>query len=92
MPKNPEPARCTVRDVENLSRGLPTESRIGSRNEGHRLTEKERILFEAAKRLGRLKIPATGSRGNVERIYKLWCEATGAACVIVKTGAATQAS
>jgi hypothetical protein len=82
MPKDP---RITKGDVENLSRGLPTESRIGSRAVGHRLTQKERILFEAAKKLGRLKVPVAGSRGNVERIYQLWCEATGTECIIVRS-------
>jgi len=31
-------------DVERLSRGMPTRAKIGSRNTGHRLTQKERIL------------------------------------------------
>ena len=44
-------------DVEKLSRGEPTRHRIGSRGEPHRLTQRERILFEAAKRHGFLKIP-----------------------------------
>ena len=64
-------------DVENLSRGLPTRSKLGSRNIGHRLTQKERILFEAAQRQGFLKLPLTGLRENVVNVYRLWCEATG---------------
>lgn len=64
-------------DVENLSRGLPTRSKLGSRNIGHRLTQKERILFESAQRQGFLKLPLTGLRENVVNIYRLWCEATG---------------
>jgi hypothetical protein len=75
----PRPSRD---DVEKLSRGLPTRSKLGSRAVGHRLTQKERILFEAAKRQGFLKIPVTGLRANVENIYRLWCEAQSRECVI----------
>jgi hypothetical protein len=75
-------------DVERLSRGQPTRAKIGSRSIGHRLTTKERVLFEAAKRLGFLKIPVSGLRPNVANVYKLWCDANGRAC-IVKGGPAT---
>ena len=69
-------------EVEWLSQGLPTRSRLGSRAIGHRLTQKERILFEAAKRQGFLKLPVTGLRDNVRNIYRLWCEAEGRPCVV----------
>lgn len=69
-------------EVERLSQGLPTRSRLGSRAIGHRLTQKERILFEAAKRHGFLKLPVTGLRNNVRNIYRLWCEAEGRPCVV----------
>ena len=69
-------------DIEKLSRGKPTRGKIGSRRIGHRLTQKERILFEAAKRNGFLKLPVTGARANVVNIYKLWCLAEGCPCVI----------
>ena len=69
-------------EVERLSRGLPTRSRRGSRAIGHRLTQKERILFEAAKRQGFLKLPVTGLRDNVRNIYRLWCESEGCPCVV----------
>ena len=69
--------RISKDDVEKLSRGLPTKARIGSRTVPHRLTTKERILFEAAKTQGFLKLPASGARVNVSNIYKLWCEAEG---------------
>lgn len=62
-------------DVERLSRGQPTRAKIGSRSVGHRLTQRERILFEAAQRNGFLKVPVTGIRPNVLNVYKLWCEA-----------------
>lgn len=75
----------TKDDVENLSRGLPTRTRSGSRAIPHRLTQKERILFEAAKRQGFLKLPMAGHRTNVESIYRLWCEAAGVP-VIIKGG------
>lgn len=72
-------------DVERLSHGQPTRAKIGSRSIGHRLTQKERILFEAAKRQGYLKIPVAGLRPNVTRIYQLWCLAEGRP-FIEKTG------
>ena len=62
-------------DVERLRRGQPTRAKIGSRSVGHRLTQKERILFEAAQRNGFLKVPVTGIRPNVLNVYRLWCEA-----------------
>ncbi len=64
-------------DIDKLSRGQPTKAKIGSRRIGHRLTQKERLLFEAAQRQGFLKIPVTGSRSNVINVYRLWCEAEG---------------
>ena len=64
-------------DVERLSRGQPTRAKIGSRRVAHRLTNKERCLFEAAQRQGFLKIPVSGIRPNVINIYRLWCLAEG---------------
>jgi hypothetical protein len=69
-------------DIERLSRGLPTRARIGSRSVGHRLTEKERILFEAAKRQGFLKVPVGGLRPNAVNVYRKWCEADGRECLV----------
>ena len=69
-------------DVEKLSRGLPTRSRRGSRSMGHRLTQKERRLFEFAKRQGFLNLPVGGLRDNVVNIYRLWCEAEGRPCIV----------
>jgi hypothetical protein len=69
--------RPTKDDVERLSRGEPTRARIGSRRIGHRLTQKERLLFEAAQRQGFLKIPVAGIRPNVVNVYRLWCAAEG---------------
>jgi hypothetical protein len=77
-------------DVERLSRGQPTKFKIGSRRQGHRLTQKERILFEAAQRQGFLKIPAAGIRANVLNIYRLWCQAEGREFVIKKTEVETK--
>jgi hypothetical protein len=73
----------TKEDVELLSRGKPTRSKAGSRSVGHRLTQKERILFEAAKRHGFLKIPVTGIRENVKNVYLKWCEVTKETPVII---------
>lgn len=75
-------------DVERLSRGQPTRAKIGSRRIGHRLTQKERLLFEAAKRQGFLKIPVSGIRPNVCNVYLLWCAAEGRDYVL-KDGSAT---
>ena len=69
-------------DVERLSRGQPTRAKIGSRSVGHRLTQRERILFEAAQRNGFLKVPVKGIRPNVVNIYRLWCEAEGRPFII----------
>jgi hypothetical protein len=70
------PTRPRKDDIEKLSRGESTRGKIGNRGVGHRLTQKERILFEAAKRNGFLKIPVIGIRKNVINIYKLWCQAS----------------
>jgi hypothetical protein len=70
-------ARPSKDDVERLSRGQATRAKIGSRRIGHRLTRKERALFDAARRRGFLKIPVTGIRANVVNIYRLWCAAEG---------------
>ena len=78
--------RADRNDVEKLSRGQATKARIGNRRIGHRLTEKERVLFEAAKRQGYLKIPHSGVRRNVIRIYQLWCEVDGRPCLIKEAG------
>jgi hypothetical protein len=79
-------SKPTKDDVESLSRGKPTRSKIGSRQIPHRLTQKERILFEAAQRQGFLKVPVAGTRPNVLHIYKLWCDAEGKDCIVVDTG------
>jgi hypothetical protein len=75
-------SRISKDDVMKLSQGLPTKSKRGSRDQGHRLTLKEQALFEAARRQGFLKMPASGLRENVANIYRLWCEAAAIPCVI----------
>ena len=75
-------------DVERLSYGQPTRAKIGSRRIGHRLTQKERLLFEAAKRQGFLKIPVSGIRPNVCNVDRLWCTAAGRD-YILKDGSTT---
>ena len=76
-------SKPTKGDIERLSRGKSTRSRIGSRQIPHRLTQRERILFEAAQRQGFLKVPVAGIRPNVLNIYKLWCDAEGKDCIVV---------
>jgi hypothetical protein len=63
--------------VERPSRGQPTCAKIGSRTIGHRLTQKEEQLFDAARRQGFLKNPMTGICPNVINVYRLWCSAEG---------------
>lgn len=75
-------------DVERLSRGQSTRAKIGSRAINHRLTQKERLLFEAAKRQGFLKIPVAGIRPNVCNVYRLWCVAEDRD-FIIKQGSST---
>lgn len=75
-------SKSTKDDVERLSRGKSTRSKIGSREIPHRLTQKERILFEAAQRRGFLKVPVAGIRPNVLNIYKLWCDAEDKDCIV----------
>jgi hypothetical protein len=76
-------SKPTKDDIERLSRGKSTRLRIGSRQIPHRLTQKERILFEVAQRQGFLKVPVAGIRSNVLNIYKLWCDAEGKDCIVV---------
>lgn len=64
-------------DVESLSRGCPTRSRRGDISVGHRLTKRERELFERAKRDGYLTLPYSPMRENVLNIYVKWCEVVG---------------
>lgn len=84
--------RAEKDDVEKLSRGLPTRARIGNRAIGHRLTQKERILFDAARRQGFLKLPLTGARRNVVHIYRLWCEAVGKECIVLDSAGPAKTS
>ena len=72
-------------DVERLSRGLPTQARIGSRGVPYRLSAKERILFEVAKKNGYLSIPLKGTRENLVNVYLLWCQASGEPVNIYRT-------
>jgi hypothetical protein len=68
-------SRITKDEVEKLSRGEPTRGKHGNRRVPHRLTQKERTVFEAAKINGYLVIPRTGTRENLVNIYTKWCEA-----------------
>lgn len=76
--------RLSKDDVEKLSRGKASRSKAGSRGVGHRLTARERSLFEAAKKQGFLKIPVTGIRENVRNVYQKWCLAAGQTAVILE--------
>ena len=66
-------------DLESLTRGEPTRSRIGSRGEGHRLTKRERELFEIAQKRGYLNVSHVGIRENVINVFSKWCEMQGIA-------------
>ena len=67
----------TKDDVESLTKGLPTKSRSGDVTVGHRLTKRERLMFEKAKKTGYLSLPYSAIRDNVVNIYIKWCEAVG---------------
>jgi hypothetical protein len=64
-------------DVEALTKGLPTKSRSGDVTVGHRLTKREREIFERAKISGFLTLPYSPIRDNVINIYCKWCDAVG---------------
>jgi hypothetical protein len=66
-------------DIDSLTRGSPTRSRIGSRGEGHRLTEKERELFTIAQKRGFLNVSHVGLRENLINVFTKWCQAKGVA-------------
>ena len=76
--KRSKPPTISKDDVECLSRGSPTKSRVGDITVGHRLTKRERDLFARAKRDGYLSLPYAPIRENVVNIYLKWCEAVGA--------------
>jgi len=73
-------------DIERLTRGKSTRAKIGNRNIGHRLTQKERILFKGAKRQGVVKVASNGIREKVLNIYRLWCQAEGCPCIVKDGG------
>ncbi len=77
-------SQLSLDDVIRLSRGQSTRSKSGSRGEGHRLTQKERVLFEAAQKQGFLKIPVVGVRENVRNAYSKWCVAAGVTEVVIE--------
>ncbi len=79
-------SRISKDDVELLSRGKSTKAKFGSRQIPHRLTVKERAIFETGKKTGFLKISANRPRENLFNIFKLWCEATGEKFVLKETG------
>ncbi len=61
-------------DVIAITKGKPSSQKIGSRAIPHRLTQKERIIFENACQNGVLKVPKTGTRENLKNAYYLYCE------------------
>lgn len=69
-------------DVENLSRGRPTKSKIGSRSVPHRLTKTERGQFERAKNRGYMTIKPN-QRQNLGNIWFDWCDVNNIPCIIL---------
>jgi hypothetical protein len=69
-------------DVESLSRGKRSRAKIGSRATPHHLRPHERAQFEAAKRVGFLKLRRK-DRVNIKNIYEKWCCAQGTLAVIL---------
>jgi hypothetical protein len=70
-------------DVDSLSRGKRSRSRAGDRGLPHRLTKREREIFEVAKRTGTLVVPLVGTRANLVNVFHKWCEAAGIEPIIV---------
>lgn len=67
-------SKIKVEEVIDITRGLPSPSKLGSRGIPHRLSNKERIIFDRACREGVLKLPFKGVRKNLQNAYWLYCE------------------
>ena len=70
-------------DIENLSNGKATKSKIGSRNTPHRLRKDEEKQFELAKKNGYLEI-RYNQRVNVCNIFEKWCKAKEKNFIVVE--------
>jgi hypothetical protein len=77
MPKE----KLLLDDIEKISRGKASKKKIGSRAVPHRLTQKERIWFECAKKAKYLSINKT-LRLNVIHIYQKYCIAIERQCIV----------
>ncbi len=77
IPKSPPMPRIKVEEVINITRSKASPHKIGSRGIPHRLTQKERIIFERACREGVLRVPLTGTRENLKNAYWLYCQTQG---------------
>jgi len=72
--------RPSLDDVEALSHGKPTRTKVGSRGIPHHLYKHEREAFEAAKRRNYCKVHKK-DRVNIANIWYLWCLAKGMPCI-----------
>lgn len=77
----PSHTKITLDDIEHISRGKSSKNKIGSRAVPHRLTQKERIWFECAKKAKYLSMNKT-LRLNVIHIYQKYCIATERQCIV----------
>eukprot|EP00466_Bigelowiella_natans_P009408 jgi/Bigna1/147320/aug1.140_g22028 len=74
--------RPSLDDVDALSHGKPTKSKVGSRATPHHLYRHEHTVFLTAKRKEYCVVQCK-SRVNVANIWYLWCLAKGIPCVHV---------
>ncbi|KAG2501769.1 hypothetical protein HYH03_000269 [Edaphochlamys debaryana] len=91
----PKVWRPSLDDVESISRGGPAKVRgTGSRNIPHRLNAEERELYLLAKQRGYLTVRGTAYRKErkgspLANIFRQWCDARGAVCVVIEQATAT---
>ncbi len=70
-------SKIKVEAVIAITRGKSSGKKIGSRGIPHRLTQKERIIFDRACNECVLRLPASGVRENLQNAYYLYCESVG---------------
>ena len=73
----------TKDDVSRLTKGKPTESRVGSREVSHRLRLDERKKLDVAIERGFLTVTIT-TRAALKNCWFLWCQANKIPCAIIE--------
>jgi len=81
--------RPTIDDVDRISWGRNAKRKgTGSRGVPHRLNEKERVLYDAARSKGFVEIGGSGwrrqrSASPLVNTYRSWCDARGVPAIYV---------